>query len=159
MKTHIKNNIDDHIDERTLVTILLDNEMFGIDVSKVHEITGLPEVSFVPNAAEYMRGVINLRGKVIPLIDLRTKFKLPNKEYDKLTVVMICEIKKNLVGMIVDSVSDVVDVSVHDVQDTPHFTTSIDADCIDGIIQIDGQIIVIIDVDKIFTDDELEKME
>ena len=155
MKTYIKNNIH----ERTLVTILLDNEMFGIDVSKVHEITGLPEVSFVPNAAEYMRGVINLRGKVIPLIDLRTKFKLPNKEYDKLTVVMICEIKKNLVGMIVDSVSDVVDVSVRDVQDTPHFTASIDADCIDGIIQIDGQIIVVIDVDKIFSDDELENME
>jgi purine-binding chemotaxis protein CheW len=110
--------------ERTLVTITMDKEIFGVDVSKVQEITGLADVSTVPNAMPYMKGVMNLRGKVISLVDMRLKFNFPERPYDKLTVVMICEIKGVLIGIIVDSVSDVINITSRDIQDTPHFSST-----------------------------------
>lgn len=159
MRARTKEETDTKSTERTYVTVQLDEEIFGFDVTKVQEITGVPEVSFVPNALEYMKGIMNLRGKVLPLVDLRVKFKLPEKAYDKLTVVMLCEIRGNLIGMIVDSVSDVVNISEDDIQDTPHFTTKAELDCIDGIVNINERIIVLIDVDNIFSDEEIQNME
>jgi purine-binding chemotaxis protein CheW len=149
----------EHLEERTLVTIGMDRETFGVDVSKVQEITGIGEISIVPNAMNFMKGVMNLRGTVIPLIDLRLKFGLSERAYNRLTVVMICEIKGNLIGIIVDSVSDVINITDRDIQDTPHFTSSISMDCIDGIVRIGEKIVVIIDVDRIFTDEELKNLQ
>lgn len=159
MKTRTKGEAEKIVSEQTYVTVQLGEEVFGFDVTKVQEITGIPEVSFVPNAAEYMKGVMNLRGKVLPLVDLRIKFKLHDKEYDKLTVVMICEVKGNLVGMIVDAVSDVVNINEEDIQDMPHFTTKAELDCIGGVAHVNNRVVVLIDVDNIFSDEEIQNME
>jgi len=156
MRTERNVKTEEKVRERTLVTIAMDKEVFGVDVSKVQEITGIGEISIVPNSVHYMKGVMNLRGIVIPLIDIRLKFGLPERPYDKLTVVMISEIKGHMIGIIVDSVSDVINITENDIQDTPHFSTSINVDCIDGIAQIREKIVVMLDVDRIFTDDELK---
>jgi len=153
-----KRVIEESVEERMFVTISIGEDKFGVDVNKIQEIMGIPEIARVPNVMPFMKGVTNLRGKVIPLVDLRIKFHMPEREYDKLTVVMIAEIKGTLVGLIVDSVSDVISMPLTNIQKTPHFSSSFDTDCIDGIGKLDDQIVIIIDVDKIFTDDELARI-
>ena len=142
-------------DDLMFVTISLDGDRYGINVQNIQEIIGVPETTQVPNSMAYMKGVTSLRGKVIPLVDLRVRFNLPEKEYDKLTVVLIAEIRANLIGFIVDSVSDVISVHESDIQDTPHFSVNIDTDCIYGACKLEEEILIIIDVDKIFKEDEL----
>ena len=159
MKTTVaRKNTEDTVEEKMFVTVLLGEDKFGVDVTKVQEIMGVPELARVPNARAYMKGVTNLRGSVIPLVDLRIKFSMPEREYDKLTVVMISEIKGTQIGLIVDSVQDVISMPVSNIQDTPHFSTNIDTDCIEGVGKMEENIIVIIDVDKIFTNDELAQI-
>lgn len=142
-------------DDLMFVTISLAGDRYGINVQNIQEIIGVPETANVPNSMPYMKGVTSLRGKVIPLVDLRMKFNLEPKEYDKLTVVLIAEIKENLIGFIVDSVSDVISIQAAEVQDTPHFSVNIDTDCIQGACKLEEEILIIIDVDKIFNEDEL----
>jgi purine-binding chemotaxis protein CheW len=103
-----------------------------------------------------MKGVINLRGNVVPVVDLRIKFKMSEREYDATTVIIIVEVKHRSVGMIVDTVSDVVDISVTSIQDTPHFSASIETDYIKNIGRKEEQLIIILDVDRILTTEELE---
>ena len=151
--------VEEVTEEKMFVTISIGEDKFGIDVTKIQEIIGMPEMANVPNAQKYMKGVANLRGRVIPLIDLRVKFKMPEKEYDKLTVVMIAEIKGVLIGLIVDSVSDVMNIPISEIQDTPHFASDIETDCISGMGKVGEEIVIIIDVNKIFTDDEIEAIQ
>ncbi len=146
---------EETIEEAMFVTISLSGENFGVDVTKIQEIIGMPETSLVPNAMPYMKGVTSLRGRVIPLVDLRLKFNMQEKTYDKLTVVLIAEIRDTLVGLIVDSVSDVINVASSDIQKTPHFSTNISTDCIKGVVKIEEEIFIIIDVDRIFNKEEL----
>lgn len=146
------------VEEKMFVTFSLAGDKFGVDVSKIQEIIGVPETAHVPNTMAYMKGVTNLRGRVIPLIDLRIKFSLPEKEYDKMTVVLIAEVSDICVGLIVDSVSDVVSLPVTDIQDTPHFSDSINADCIEGTCKMEKEILIIIDVDQIFDEEELSSI-
>jgi purine-binding chemotaxis protein CheW len=149
---------EETVEERMFVTVLLGENKFGVDVTKVQEIMGIPELAHIPNARSYMKGVTNLRGNVIPLVDLRIKFNMPEKEYDRLTVVMISEIKGMQIGLIVDSVQDVINMPISSIQDTPHFSTDISADCIQGVGKMDENIIVMIDVDRIFSEEELAQI-
>ncbi len=156
----MNNNYSSELNEETaddfmFVTISLDGDRYGINVQNIQEIIGVPETAHVPNTMPYMKGVTSLRGKVIPLVDLRIKFNLSEKEYDKLTVVLITEIQENLIGFIVDSVSDVISIPVSEIQNTPHFSTSIDADCIYGACKLEEEILIIIDIEKVFKNDEL----
>jgi len=156
----VNNNYSSELNEETaddfmFVTISLDGDRYGINVQNIQEIIGVPETAHVPNTMPYMKGVTSLRGKVIPLVDLRIKFNLAEKEYDKLTVVLIAEIQENLIGFIVDSVSDVISVPLVEIQNTPHFSTNIDPDCIYGACKLEEEILIIIDIEKIFRDDEL----
>jgi len=141
--------------EKMFVTVVIDKETFGVDVSKIQEIIGMTETSHVPNSLPFMKGVVNLRGIIVPLVDMRLKFGLQEKPYDKLTVIMIAEIKNRLIGMIVDSILDVVSLTVDSIQDTPHFSSNIRLDCVEGIGKIDDRIIILMNVDKIFSDEDL----
>lgn len=156
----MNNNYSSELNEETVddfmfVTISLDGDRYGINVQNIQEIIGVPDAAHVPNTMPYMKGVTSLRGKVIPLVDLRIKFNLSEKEYDKLTVVLIAEIQENLIGFIVDSVSDVISIPVSEIQNTPHFSTSIDADCIYGVCKLEEEILIIIDIEKVFKNEEL----
>lgn len=140
------------------VTFTIEKEIYGVDVLKVHEIIGMTKITHVPNSMGFMKGIINLRGRVVPVVDMRVKFKMDGREYDDMTVILIVEVKGVLVGMIVDTVSDVIDLKVSDVQETPHFSTKIETDYIKGIGNNNEDLVILLDVDRILTTDELEKI-
>ncbi len=140
------------------VTFLIGNETYGVEVLKVREIIGMTDITYVPNSLDFMRGVINLRGTVVPVVDMRKKFRIEEREYDIFTVILIVEIKETLIGMIVDSVSDVIDIPVESIQDTPHFSANIDTDYIRNIGKAGENLVIILDVDKILTPEELNRM-
>lgn len=140
---------------RQYVTFSIKDELFGIDVRRAQEVMNLPKITRVPNTMSFMKGVIDLRGKIIPLIDMRVKFKIEEKVYDHKTVVIIIDVKNILCGIIVDSVSDVVNISLEEVQHTPHFASEIDKDSVFGIGKINGKLVMVLDVDRLLTDEEL----
>ena len=150
---------EEHAEEEQHVTFLIGEETYGVGVLKVQEIIGMTDITHVPNTVHFMEGVINLRGSVVPVVDMRKKFRMKEREYDKYTVIIIVEVKERLIGMIVDSVSDVVNIPVSCIQSTPHFTAKIETDFIKGIGQIDNNLIIILDVDSILSEDELKNID
>lgn len=129
------------------VTFLVGGETYGVSVQKVQSINEMVEITYVPHSRSYIEGVINLRGSVVPVIDMRKKFALPVKEYDQFTVILIVEVKGLLIGMIADSVSDVVSIPVSGIQKDIQFSARVDTASIEGIGQIDDQLIVLLNVD------------
>jgi purine-binding chemotaxis protein CheW len=145
-------------DLQQFVTFTIGSEVYGVDVLKVQEIIGITEITYVPNSLSFMKGVINLRGNVVPVVDLRIKFKMDERPYDQYTVIIIVEVKGRSVGMIVDTVSDVLDIAISSIQDTPHFSASIETDYIKSIGRKEEQLVIILEVDKILTTEELDIM-
>ncbi|MDY6935463.1 MAG: chemotaxis protein CheW [Spirochaetota bacterium] len=141
------------------VTFTIGGETYGVEVLKVQEIIGMTDITHVPNTLEFMRGVINLRGSVVPVVDMRAKFKMEGREYDSFTVIIIVEVKERLIGMIVDSVSDVISIPLSSIQDTPHFSSRIETDFISGIGQIGEKLVIILDVDRILSEEDFEVLE
>jgi purine-binding chemotaxis protein CheW len=137
------------------VTFLINNETYGIEVLRVKEIVGMTTITSVPNSEKYLKGVMNLRGIVVPVIDLRMKFNIPEKEYDTFTVILIIEMKEFLVGVIVDSVSDVINAP-GELQEVPNFHVSIDRDVIKGVFNKDGNLIIILNADIMLSVKDLE---
>jgi len=150
-------NIDNTLANSTqqYVTFLINDETYGIEVLKVKEIVGMTNITSVPNAAHYMKGVINLRGIVVPVIDLRLKFNLEEREYDSFTVILILEHKESLVGVIVDSVSDVISASAQ-LQEVPNFHVSINKEIIKGVLNKEDNLIIILNPDIMLTAKDIE---
>lgn len=146
-------------DEKQYVTFVIGEENYGVDVLKVQEIIGMTQITHVPNTMNYMKGVINLRGAVVPVVDTRVKFNMEEKEYDAFTVIIIVEVKTRSIGIIVDSVSDVVSIPISGIQDTPHFSAKIETDFISGIGQIEEKLIIILDMDRILSKVDVDKMD
>ena len=140
------------------VTFLVGNEIYGVDVMQAKEILYLIEITEVPNTLPFMKGVIDLRGLIVPLVDTRIKFNLEPREYNEDTVIIILELKNRLIGIIVDSVSDVLNISTDEIQDPEHFSNEIENDYVCGIVKIEDKLIIILDVNKIFSKEELHKM-
>jgi purine-binding chemotaxis protein CheW len=139
------------------VTFLINNETYGIEVLRVKEIVGMTTITSVPNSEKYLKGVINLRGIVVPVIDLRLKFSIDERPYDSFTVILIIEMKGFLVGVIVDSVSDVI-TAPGQLQEVPNFHVSIDKDVIKGVFNKDGNLIIILNPDIMLTVRDLETL-
>jgi len=137
------------------VTFLINNETYAIEVLRVKEIVGMTTITSVPNSEKYLKGVMNLRGIVVPVIDLRMKFNIPEKEYDAFTVILIIEMKDFLVGVIVDSVSDVI-TAPGQLQEVPNFHVSIDREVIKGVFNKDSNLIIILNADIMLTVKDLE---
>ena len=146
-------------EEKQYVTFKIADESYGVGVLKVQEIIGMTEIVYVPNSPEFMKGVINLRGAVVPVVDMRKRFRMEERKYDMFTVIIIVEVKEILVGMIVDTVSDVVGIPQNAIQETPHFTTKIDTEFIAGIGQTNDKLVIILDIDKILSTEEIKTIE
>jgi purine-binding chemotaxis protein CheW len=144
------------VDDEQYVTFFIRNEIYGVPVMKVQEIIGMTKITTMPNTLPFMKGVIDLRGAVVPVIDLRLKFDMEQAEYNNFTVIIIVEVKDRLVGMIVDSVSDVLSIPVKSIQETPSFSAKINTEYMQGIGQKDDALVIILDVDKILTTAEFE---
>lgn len=133
--------------------------MFGIDVARAQEVLNLTTITKVPNTMNFMKGVIDLRGRIIPLIDMRLKFNIAERPYDKNTVIIIARIRKVLLGLIVDSVLDVISMTLEDIQDTPHFASEVGRDAVTGIGRTAKGLVIVLESDKLFTDDEIHLMQ
>lgn len=139
-----------------LVTFSIGVEEFGVDILKVQEIIRTMEITKVPRAQDFVEGVINLRGKVIPIIDLRRRFGLTSKEYDKHTRIIVIEISNMIVGFVVDSVSEVLRIPAGTVEPPPPVVAGLDSDYISGVGKLHDRLLILLDLDKLLSGEDLE---
>lgn len=138
------------------LTFILNNEVYGIEILKAREIIGLMDITTVPQTPDYMKGVINLRGKVIPVIDLRLKFTMQEEQYTKETCVIIVAVNNTSIGIIVDSVSEVTNINGEEIEDAPSFGQGIDTNFIMGLGKVKDKIIILLDIDTVLSAEELD---
>ena len=137
------------------LTFYLADEEYGIEIMRVREIFGMLPITIVPQTPEFVRGVINLRGKVIPVIDLRLKFRMDQRDYDKETCIIVVEVDEVHMGIIVDTVQEVLDIANEDIEDSPHFGTSVDTEFILGMGNKDNRVTILLDVGKVISSEDL----
>ncbi|WP_051277918.1 chemotaxis protein CheW [Solimonas flava] len=133
------------------LTFTLGGEEYGVDILKVQEIRGYDTVTRMPGAPDFMKGVINLRGTIVPVIDLRLKLRLDDARYDAFTVMVILNVGQRIVGMVVDGVSDVVALDAGDVRPAPEFGGAIDTRFITGLGTRDQRMIILLDIEKLLS--------
>ncbi len=137
----------------------LGQEEYGIDILKVQEIRGYEAVTRIANAPEFLKGVINLRGIIVPVVDMRIKFKLGTPTYDQFTVVIILNIAGRIMGMVVDSVSDVIMLAPEQVRPAPEMGTVFDTNYLIGLGTIDERMLILVDIDKLMSSAEMGLIE
>ncbi len=145
--------------EGKFLTFILGEEIYGIEILKAREIIGLMDITTVPQTPDYMKGVINLRGKVIPVIDLRLKFSLQEEEHTKETCVIVVEVNGTSIGLIVDSVSEVSDIRGEEIEKAPSFGQGIDTSFIMGLGKVKDKIIILLNIETVLSSEELEVVE
>ncbi|HEY0847090.1 MAG TPA: chemotaxis protein CheW [Noviherbaspirillum sp.] len=133
----------------------LGKEEYGIDILKVQEIRGYETVTRIANAPEFIKGVVNLRGIIVPIVDMRIKFHLGEPTYDQFTVVIILNIGGRVVGMVVDSVSDVITLSPEQIKPAPEMGTALNTDYLIGLGTIDERMLILVDIDKLMSSAEM----
>ncbi len=138
-----------------LVTFSISDEEFGVDILKVQEIIRTMEISKVPRAPDFVEGVINLRGKVIPIIDLRRRFGLEHKAHDKNTRIIVIEITDVIVGFVVDAVSEVLRIPAGTVEPPPPVVAGLDSEYISGVGKLENSLLILLDLDKLLSGDDM----
>ena len=149
------NNSETNSLEGKYLTFILNNEEYGLEILKVREIIGVMDITPVPQTPPFIKGIINLRGKVIPVVDLRLKFVMPEIEYTKETCIIVVDISNRLMGIIVDTVSEVLDIAAKDIEPTPSLGSDIKTDFILGMGKIKGKVKILLDIERVLTLDEL----
>jgi purine-binding chemotaxis protein CheW len=144
------------------LTFRLGNEEFAIQVLRVREIMGVQEITAVPQTPSYVKGVINLRGRVIPVVDLRLKFSLPEREYSQRTCIIVvqieCDAGKLVIGVIVDGVSDVLTLQTGDIEDTPDFGSGVATPYLLGMAKIKGKVKILLDINMVLSTQDLQAL-
>ena len=133
----------------------LGKEEYGIDILKVQEIRGYEAVTRIANAPVFVKGVINLRGIIVPVVDMRIKFNLGSPTYDQFTVVIILNINSRIVGMVVDSVSDVTTLTPDQIKPAPEMDTTFNSDYLIGLGTIDERMLILVDIDKLMSSPDM----
>jgi purine-binding chemotaxis protein CheW len=146
-------------ESRELLTFTLGNEEYGIDILKVQEIRGYDAVTTIANAPEFIKGVINLRGIIVPIVDMRIKFHLGNVTYNNLTVVIILNVANRVLGMVVDGVSDVIALTSDQLKAAPEFSGAMDTQYITGLGTVDERMIIVVDIEKLMSSRDMELIE
>ena len=136
------------------LTFLLAGEEYGLEILKVREIIGVMDITPVPQTCEFVEGVINLRGKVIPIINLRKKFSLEKIEYDEQTCIIVVDVGM-LMGIVVDTVQEVHDIQSSNIEPAPRLSSNLDNDFIQGMGKVDKKVKILLDIDKVLNIDEL----
>ena len=137
----------------------LGKEEYGIDILKVQEIRGYEPVTRIANAPDFIKGVVNLRGIIVPIVDMRIKFNLGEPSYDQFTVVIILNIAGRVMGMVVDSVSDVTTLTSDQIKAAPEMGTTFDTDYLIGLGTLDERMLILVDIDKLMSSDEMGLIE
>lgn len=145
--------------EQQLVVFQLGAELYGVEIARVHEIIRLQTVTRVPRAPAFVDGVINLRGKVIPVVDLRRRFGLPTAEHSRASRIVVVEIGDQVVGIVVDGVSEVLRVNTAVVEPPSPVVAGIDSEYLDGIAKLPDRLVILLDLDRILARDERRSLE
>jgi purine-binding chemotaxis protein CheW len=149
--------------EGKYLTFTLAEEEYGIGILKIKEIIGMLPITSVPQTPDFVKGVINLRGKVIPVIDLRLRFGIGEIDYTERTCIIVVEIDSQagtvLIGIVVDSVSEVLNVKGDDIADTPTFGTKLDTEYILGMAKMEGGVKILLDIDRVLSANEVGMLE
>lgn len=138
------------------LTFVLGSEQYGLEILKVQEIRGYDAVTKIANTPAFIKGVINLRGKIVPIVDLRVKFNIGNADYNELTVVIILNLNGRVVGIVVDGVSDVMALNEAQIRDVPELVTSIDTQYIVGLATVEQQMLILVDIEQLMTSEEMQ---
>ena len=145
------------------LTFSLKEEEYGIGILKVKEIIGMMPVTSVPRTPDFVKGVINLRGKVIPVVDLRLKFSMESIDYTDRTCIIVVEIDSDaatvLIGIVVDAVSEVLNINESDIEETPKFGTSLNTEYILGMAKMEGGVKILLDIDRVLSAKEIEALD
>lgn len=141
------------------LSFTLGKEEYGIDILRVQEIRGYDAVTPIANTPEFIKGVINLRGIIVPIVDMRIKFKLGSITYDEFTVVIILNIAKRVVGVVVDGVSDVLTLTPEQIKPAPEFGGTFDTQYLLGLGTVDDRMLILVDIEKLMVSNEMELIE
>jgi purine-binding chemotaxis protein CheW len=142
-------------EENEVLSFRLGKEEYAISILKVQEIRGYEEPTLLPSAPACIKGIMNLRGSIVPIVDMRILFKLGEPTYDQFTVVIVLNIKNHVIGMVVDSVSDVVTLEPEQVRAAPEMGTTADGDYITGLGTIDERMLILLDIDRLMASEQL----
>ena len=145
------------------LTFLLAGEEYGLDILKVQEIRGWTQVTRIPHTPPHVQGVLNLRGTIVPIIDLRKRFDLEKVDYTRITVVIVLSVTdqagKRVIGIVVDGVSGVLDVTPETIKPAPNFGSVVHTEFINGMASVGKRMVILLDSDKLLTEDEMEALE
>ena len=141
------------------LSFTLGEEEYGIDIQKVQELRGYDTVTRIANAPEHIKGVVNLRGIIVPIVDMRIKFNLGTPAYDQFTVVIILNIASRVMGMVVDSVSDVITLTPEQIKPAPAMGSALDTAYLIGLGTLDERMLILVDLDRLMSSDEMGLIE
>ncbi len=151
------------VQKNKYLTFELDDEGYAIPILKVKEIIGMMQITEVPRLPKFVKGVINLRGKIIPVIDLRLKFGLEEKSYDERTSIIVVELETenstSVSGMVVDTVNEVLDINDTDIEPPPRYGSDVDQAFLTGMGKVQENVIMLLNADKILSSTEIQKLE
>ena len=131
------------------LTFRLAEEEYGVEILKVQEIKGYSAITPIPNTPAYLKGVMNLRGTIVPVVDLRSKFSMAQTDHNQFTVIIVVTVGTKVMGLLVDAVSDVLNIPKGDVQATPDFGGQVDARYINGMAKMGEKLVVLLDIDRV----------
>ncbi|MEW6354463.1 MAG: chemotaxis protein CheW [Pseudomonadota bacterium] len=141
------------------LTFTLGDEEYGLDILKVQEIRGYDAVTAIANAPAFIKGVINLRGIIVPIVDMRIKFNLGKVEYNEFTVVIILNVANRVVGMVVDGVSDVITLKPEQIKPAPEFGSAFDTEYLTGLGTLDERMLILVDIERLMCSRDMELMD
>lgn len=146
------------VEEMQLVVFNLSNETYGLDIAAVHEIIRMQSITDIPRTPEFVEGVINLRGRIVPVIDLRKRFGLEEVAPTNMTRIIVVEVETTTVGMVVDAVSEVLRLPADSIEPPPAVISGLDIEFIQGVGKLGEQIVVLLDLDKVLKQDEKQQL-
>jgi purine-binding chemotaxis protein CheW len=149
----LNNAIGQTPDANQFLTFSLGDEEYGVDILKVQEIKGYVPATRIPNAPPDVNGVLNLRGTIVPIVDLRRKFNLESVEYDQFTCIVVLVVQNRVIGMIVDSVSEVMNIPPADIQPPPDFGSSVSTTLLRGMAKVGDKLIILLDIESVLLGD------
>jgi purine-binding chemotaxis protein CheW len=138
------------------LTFCLGDELYGIDILRVKEIKGYTAITKIPNMPSHIKGVLNLRGTIVPIIELRTKFGMATIDYTAFTVIIVVVVRDRIMGLVVDSVSDVVNIDKRDIHLPPEFGEKVDVSFLNGIGNSGGKLIALLEMERLLSDGDLQ---
>jgi len=143
-------------DGSQFLTFQLGDELYGVDILRVQEIKGYTTVTKIPNMPPHIKGVLNLRGTIVPIVELRTKFGMPTIDYTMFTVIVVVVVKEKIMGLVVDAVSDVLNIDKKDIQPPPQFGAKVDISFLNGIGKSGDKLIALLDMDRLLSDRNMQ---